>query len=337
MTHPPIPVQVIRPADWNRVLRKIGAKKNRSYYGSASGAGFLHPWRTTAGYDVESNLWGIRIQPGYINAAETEVPAMAARLAPRETRERLGLGAGSTRPARPWLSERPWMRIPADLWRSIGTGETGSDPVPDFFQALGVEGSAQIVIDAEDQSVSVVAPPPVPVERRRYLRAVDVVLTVPKPAIRAVLVPTESGGTRIDYTVAPGTGSPFLSIRRRYDPRPPAPSLQEQLVTGRTDDNYIEKRVVTVYLLSPAGTKFGAPIGRDWAPYFAHGLFYNLVSASRVILNIIPPSSLSSTIPLAGGAGQSIIESILDDLNARDAELSLALSQAGVLTHFHSV
>jgi len=330
---------LIRPADWNRVLRKIAAKKNRSYHGSESGGGFRHPWRTSAAYDPTSRLWAIQIQPGYVNAAETEAPSMSARLASQETRERLGLAAGSTQPVRPWLSERPWIPIAADLWREIGTGTTGlaAEPVPPFFTALGVEAASQIVIDEADQRISVVAATPVPAERRRYLRAVDVVLTVPKPAIRATLVPTEAGGSRVDYTIDSASGAPFVTVRRRYEPRPPAPTLQEQLATGRTDDGYVETRVVTVYLLSPTGLKIGTPIGPDWAAYMAHGLFYNRIFTSRVIVNVVPPSSLISPIPLAGGAGQGIIDSIIDDLNTRDAQLSLALSQAGVLTRFASV
>lgn len=335
----PAPMRLIRPADWNRVLRQIAAKKNKSYHGSDRGGGFVHPWRTSAGYDVERERWAIRVQPGYVNAAETEVPAMAARLAPPETRERLGLSRGSDQSVRPWLSERPWIPIAPALWREIGTGETGvsAESVPPFFTALGVEAATEIVVDTENQRVSLVAPTPVPEFRRRYLRAVDVVLTVPKPAIRAALVPTESGGTRIDYTIASGSGAPSLSIRRRYEPRPPAPTLQEQLATGRTDDDYLETRVVTVYLLSPTGTKPGTPLGRDWTAYTAHALFYNRVYSSRVVLDLFPPQALASPIPLAGGAGQSIIATILDDLNARDAELSLTLGRAGVLTHFASV
>lgn len=330
-------MRLIRPEAWNRVAGKIAAKKNKSYHGRESG-GWRHPWNTVARWDPQAETWAIQVQAGYVNAAETEAPAMSAEIAPALTRQRLGITGGGRRRelVTPWLSEGPWIRINPTLWREIGTGAVGSERVPDFFTALGVEGSDQIVIDAASETVSLVAPPTVPPERRRLLRAVDLVLTVPKPIVVPAL--TEGpAGTAFSWEVAAASGNPFVTLRRLHVPQAPPPTLQEQLVTGRSEDPYTETLVATVYLLSRPGVPLGYPIGPDWQPMVKHALFWNRIHQAKVRINLVPSTPLVSPIPLAGGAGQGIIQSILDDLNARDAQLSAALGQGSTLTTFGSV
>lgn len=326
-------MRLIRPEDWDRVAQKIAAKKNKSYQGRESG-GWRHPWHTIARWDPQTLTWAIQVKAGYVNAAETEAPAMPADIAPAATRLRLDATSGRVIP---WLSEAPWIRIPRDLWREIGTGAVETEPVPEFFTAQGVEGSDQIVIDAEDESVSLVAPPTVPPARRRLLRAVDLVLTVPKPILTPALVSGPGGTTELTWTVAAASGDPFLTVRRVHVPQAPPPTLQERLVTGRSEDPYTESLVATVYLLSRPGVPLGYPIGPDWQPHVKHALFWNRIHQAKVRMNLVPTAPLVSPIPLGGGAGQGIIQSILDDLNARDAALAAALGQASTLTTFGSV
>jgi len=326
---------LIRPEDWNRVAEKIAAKKNKSYQGRESG-GWRHPWHTIARWDPQAISWAIQVKAGYVNAAETTAPAMPAEIAPAATRERLGITGGGRRVS-PWLSEGPWIRIPADLWREVGTGSIGTEPVPAFFTALGVEGSDQIVIDAETESVSLVAPPTVPPERRRLLRAVDLVLTVPKPTLTPALTEGPGGTTALTWSVASAIGDPFLTVRRVHVPQAPPPTLQEQLLTGRSEDPFTETLVATVYLLSRPGVPLGTLVGPDWQPHVDHALFWNRIYQAKVRMNLVPPTPLVSPIPLAGGAGQGIIQSILDDLNAQDATLAIALGQGSTLTTFGSV
>jgi len=331
-------LRLIRPEAWNRVARKIAAKKNKSYQSRESG-GWRHPWQTTARWDPRALTWAIQIQPGYVNAAETDCPRMSAELAPAVTRQRLEItGGGRQRQLiTPWLSEGPWIRINPTLWREIGTGSIGTEPVPAFFSALGVEGADQLVINEEDESVSLVAAAPVPADRRRLLSAVDVVLTVPKPVVEATLVEGPGGPTEFTWSVSPARGNPAVSVTRAYAPQLPPPTLQEQIITGRTEDPFTTRLLATIYLLSRPGAPLGTPIGPDWQPMVKHSLFWNRIYQSKVILNLVPSAPLVSTIPLAGGAGQGIIQSILDDLNAQDAALSAALSRATTLTTYGSI
>lgn len=331
-------MRLIRPEAWNRVAQKIAAKKNKSYHGAESG-GWRHPWQTACRWDPRSQSWAMQMQPGYVNAAETDCPPLSAELAPAATRARLGIAAGGRQRQKvtPWLSEGPWIPINPALWREIGTGAVESETVPAFFVAQGVEGSEQIEVDAEELTLSVVAAPPVPTDRRRLLRAVDIVLTVPKPTLRPSFITGLGGTTELTWTTAPAIGNPFLSVRRLHVPALPAPTLQEQLVTGRTEDPYTETLVATVYLLSRPGVPLGYAVGPDWQPHVKHFLFWNRIYQAKVLMNLVPPTPLTSPIPLAAGAGQGIIQNIIDDMNAKDATLAAALSQASTLTTFGSI
>lgn len=329
-------MRLIRPEDWNRVTRKIGAKKNKTYHGRESG-GWRHAWHTVARWDPSEQAWALQIKAGYVNASETEAPAMRSRLAPALTRERLGIGESGSERIVAWLSEAPWIRVPSDLWREIGGDAISTETVPEFFSELGVEGASVIAPDAAGESAVLVAASPVPRERRRHLRAVDIVLRVPKPIVVPELTEAGGGNTRFSWTVQSAAGNPQILLERKWEPQLAAPSLQEQLVTGRSEDPYTEALVATVYLLSRPGLSAGSAIGPDWQPHVNHALFWNRIYQAKVTMNLLPEAILVAPVTLAGGAGQGTIQGIVDELNARDAELANALGRSNTLTSFGSV
>ena len=143
-------MRLIRPDAWNRVAQKIAAKKNKSYHGSESG-GWRHPWQTACRWDPRSQSWAMQMQPGYVNAAETDCPPLSAELAPAATRARLGIAAGGRQRQKvtPWLSEGPWIPINPALWREIGTGAVESETVPAFFVAALRKGVFFEALQAE--------------------------------------------------------------------------------------------------------------------------------------------------------------------------------------------
>lgn len=332
----PHAMRLIPPRKWNAVARKILRKHRVSYTGGGDGRGWSHPWRTAAQWSPVLRSWGIQIAPAFVNAAETELPRVPAAYAPVETRTRLDLAPDSRERVSPWLSERPW--IPVTDFREIGTGtvDLSPEPVPKFFQTRGVQTASQIQIDDATGGVSVVAALPVPPERRRFLRAVDIVLRVPKPTVAPVLV--EAGGrTAISLEVQLPTSGPSLSFTPRYVPQPPPPSLQEQLITGRVEDPYVERHVSTLYLLSPPGVPPGTPIAGDWQAFAKHRIFWNLAFSWKLLRNDFEAVDLSFPTGLAGGIADLNIGTFVDDLIAQDEQASLLLTQAAILTRFHTL
>lgn len=329
-------MRLIRPDEWNRVAAKIAAKKNKSYHTRESG-GWRHPWHTVARWDPSEQAWALQVKAGYVNANETECPPMSARLAPALTRERLGIGTGASERITPWLSEAPWIRVPSSLWREIGTDAVTTEAVPDFFSALGVEGPTVLTGDGAGETAVLVAASPVPRERRRYLRAIDLVLRVPKPVVEASLIEAGGTGTRFSWTINPAAGNPSIELQRQWVEPPPAPSLAEQLVTGRVEDPWTEALVATVYLLSRPGIPAGGEVGPDWQPHVNHALFWNRIYQSKTTMNLIPEAALQAPVTLAGGAGQGLIQGIVDELNQRDAELANALGRGNTRVSFGSV
>ena len=328
-------MRVIRPRAWNRTLGELSRKLEVRYRETESGTRFRHPWNTVARYDLENGVWSVNVQPGYINAAETLGPSIPIRAAPEETLTRLGIQQrNSSRPVVPWLSERPWF--PTTAWRALGTdADPAAEPetVPRFFLESGVESASQLQLDLADPGVSVTQRVTVPLDQRRLLRAVDVVLRVAKPMIEASFEETSSG-PELTFQVSSSPAPPELSLRRKFVEPPEAPSLVEQLLTGATDLPYTERRVATVYLLSPPRLAAGSEVGPSWQPFVEHSLFFNRGFGYEVDLSVVPTVDQSFTIPLAGGVAGQTIENLIEDLNDNDAELSLLLSQGSVKTDF---
>jgi len=332
-------LRLIRPDRWNRVVGELAKKLNLTCSTRESGTPWRHPWDTAAIWSPSDRVWKLNTYPGYINAAETETSSLPARRAPAPTLARLGIrNTRSSVPVVPWLSERPWL--PVTDWRAIGTdAEPGVTPeaVPEFFTARGVEAGTVVDVDAIEQTISVTQGTTVPPAQRRLLRAVDVVIRVPKPTLQIELTSDEAGGSTFFIGGERPGGNPVLTVRRRYEPQLPPPSLEEQLLTGRVDDPYTESLVATVYLLSPPGTQPGADVSAKWQPYTRHSLFWNRGYAYEIIKRVVPALDQSFGIPLAGGIGNSLIDSFLADLNERDRELSLLISSGQVRTDFWTV
>jgi len=164
-------------------------------------------------------------------------------------------------------------------------------------------------------------------ERRRLLRAMDIVLTIPKPSAAPALVDDGRGGVSLSVTIEPAPpGNPGLYTTKRFIAQPLAPTLQDQLATGQPDSAFVERLVCTVYLLSPAGAVLGSDPDHTWQPWVRHYLFYSRAFAHKADIDEIPALNAG----LAGGAADAAVQNQLDALNQADAAASLFLSRAAV-------
>lgn len=317
---------------WNANAHRLARKLNLSLGGRTDANGWRHPWNVKAAFNTFSQRWELNVYPGFINAMETEAPAMDWNMAPPLTRERLPGGAGGR--VRPWLSESPWFTPKA--WRKIGEdAEPTREPeaVPEFFQAFGVGGPPRLDLNVDFSGVSVSVDPTEDPDARRLLRAVDVVLAVPKPA--PALVTTETpNGVRVDVSLnVPGPEEvPSLFTTRRWFAPIEAPTVQEQLASGRTQPTFEEWRVATVFLLSPAGEPAGAEPGSGWFAFTRHSLTWNRGFAYKSEADFLPPLDLTFSTGLAGGIAQPIFDALLAPVNEADRAASLFLSRAAVET-----
>ena len=305
-----------------------------------SGGAWRHPWQLSIRYLAQEQAWGLTINPGFVNAGEVEVDVQS-KTAPADTIERLGVERADGVVVRARITERPTIRVTYPRMRRIGTGATPTgvtrdsvtyEPVPDFFQSLGVREQDGQSFDPltgfqrqQDGAVR-------DVEFDRQLYAFDVVLTQE----RAATATEWSGGAGIDGTFGqfdvtyfsdPDLRSTaYATVQRKFEALDNAESdAQEKLRGGWVDSGRDSLLIGTVYLLSPAG-EGGFPNSR-WSPYYRHNLFWNLNYATNLLPVSKPDTNLKFPLPLAGGAGQPTVNQILATINDEVDRLTEFLDQ----------
>lgn len=323
---------VIPANHWNRTAAELARKLGLVFGGRSDGRAWRLPWEISVSWNPFYAAFEASVHPGFVNALETLAPRLPWDRAPRATRTRLAAAGGA--PVRPWLSELPWIPIEPGALRRIGhDADPSQEPeaVPEYFAALGVGTAPRIEIDAEDLRINVVEAGELS-PARRLLRAVDVVLTIPKVSAGVVASPDEGGGALLDVTLSspPAGAMPSLRLVRAW--RPPAESgdLLEQLTTGRVDPGTVERRVGTVFFMSPPGAALGSDPDPAWTPVVRQDMTYNRVFATRTALDSFPALNLRLVTGLAGGVADPIFEGLLDPINEKDRDASLALSTASV-------
>lgn len=319
--------------DWIRWWRPLKLRVQH-------GLGFRHPWDLSARWRREKNRWEIAIEPGYVNGQEVESPAVPdADDVPIETLYRpRRLADGRTVIPRPWLSESPWIPVPAERWRTVGAaGET----VPPYFARLGVktpEGLGTSTADEFGLSTNLGGT----LEdraRARQLRAVDVVLEQPRPRVETVIEAGPTGQAQLVASIAAPVGfeaAPRVQLRREPDtPEPTVGSIQELLATGGVDEGRDRIRLGTIYLLSPPGA-VGEP-DATWQAVPVNREFWNLNHAVTRELGLVEPVRLNLGVPLAGGVAQGLIEASLSSLASDDAVAAAFLTRARIVGRFWTV
>lgn len=258
-----------------------------------------HPWRTRVSWSYEREQFEAVIRPGLVNGGS-----------PLDLLDRP-------------LTDSP--AIPLNTWRTPGTGTglSGFDPVPEFFQALGVA------------SASTTARDPSAAASTRQLRAMDLVLTQERPSLTTAIT---DGALRVGVKGA--TKLPRATVRAT--PKMPAPLADpdplQQLLGNWSDTNSDSLLIATVYVLAPEGTAADAPVDETWQPFVKHELFWNLAYAHTDLPNPDNPNDLTvPTAGLAGGAGDSQINQITADQNAAFAQAIDFITTKRITGKFWSV
>ena len=304
---------------------------------------YRHPWNTRValrstdkgGFSVSA-----QINAGYIvrgtDPMEVEV-TIPYRDAPQSTQDRLDdPDIADDTPVQAWLSELASLPLPLAQFRAVG-GQiaTEPEPVPQRFLNLGVEPSRRITTDADVLTIDFAdGPDSVPRDQRRLLRAIDLVLQIPRPAANVTIdivadIPQLSVTFDLAATLAE---SPSVFPQRRF-----VPVDREGFGTftaGFLDEPFDRYRLATVYLLSPPGVDDTATPDLSWTAEVEHAYFRNLSTAYRL------PESDTQTDPipvppggdLGLGVGAGIIKDIIEQLNTDQALAEILLAKVNVLS-----
>lgn len=331
--------------DWNRAFDEL--RRNRPLIcGSKAGGSWRHPWKPSFEWEDNHAFWRVTIQPGFVNAKEVEV-AIPLYSAPESVQLRAKgddstlVGADRVR-AR--LSEEPG--IPVTSWRKIGPdsnatgltlnetatgGTVNYESVHPFFLAMGV-GTPPNVIFSTATGPRTLAEN-IDRSEDRLLRAAEVVLYQDRPSVTS------------EWSLAPGDGSiaefdvvyagvvtvrsdPYIAILPSYSP-PVAQDPIERLRGNWQDLGRDELHIATLYMVSPPGADHGSDPDADWSPFYQGHVFWNLNHAHNMLPVTEEPTPLKFNVPLAGGIGQLMIDTIVGDLNDRyDAAMEFVTSRS---------
>lgn len=333
---PPLARLGVRLDDARRLVRWIGRwRPLRVSADDALGRG--HPWRISAGWDAGQRRWELRVDPGYVNGAEVLCPAQPLVELPQAALDRL-VAAGGDLPAmgRALLSEHPSLPIPE--MRAVGTDALAlagaGEAVPEFFLERGVSEAESLRRDG-DALRRVQATAGELARQQRLLRAVDVVLNVPRPSARLDIGP----GNRPTVMLAlPMDPRPSLTIQSgRYLPPTEAGSVQAALAGALQDDGMDRLLIGRLWMLSPLGTAHGAAVDERWEPYGQNFVYTHLDHAYATDLDVIEPLDLGFDLPLAGGVAQATVAGLVAELQMNDAWASAFLSTARVTGRFWSI
>jgi hypothetical protein len=323
---------------WNRAVETYARSRPLIVKGDRRG-GWLHPWQFSVRWNTDREQWEARINPGFVNGLDATV-RVPSEIAPEETLARLGdIEDGERVDSR--LTEEPDVPIPMTALRSIGPdgpalGTTGEgfdsrvsyEPVPDFFAALGVGDPPEQTFDTfKGINTSADFLNQESLNARRLLRAVDVVLNQDRPAVAAEWrTGTGADGTiaQFDVTYANTPNHrdrAHVGFTVKHEPQGESDEGVLARLLGAVDSSPFDRlHVATIYFMSPPGEPAGAEVSNEWQPFVKHRLFWNLNHALNRLPVTVPNDNLTFDIPLAGGIGTALANTILATNNdARDA------------------
>jgi hypothetical protein len=281
---------MISASRWNALIDRL-ARFWPLGFQAADQAVWRHPWWTSARWDPVAKSWLATVKPGLVNGQDVTVSVVVD-----EERRDVPL---TEDPAFPLLSFRA---LGSDTISIDGSGE----PVPPFFQKLGVRAPRQISTEIGDGLVETITGLPVDAAEAlppRQLRACDIVLRClrPRTAVEWLITPAETGAQAQITLLTTGSSAHQASLRQtsRYQPIQAAADLTrlEGLVT---DPGYDEAHVCTVYLLSPENAGPETEIDATWTPYVRHHLFWN-ADYLTTQPTIIPRQNLELNLAGLGG------------------------------------
>ncbi len=333
-------VETIPAEEWNQEVLRYARSRPLKVLVDRS-RGFRHPWNAKVFWNGVRELYEVNVHPGYVNGGEFETLATVEKdWAPEATVARYrSEGREEEERMEAWLSEAPWVAVPMDSIRAIGTDaepEEAPEIVPAFFEAQGVSPSS-VLRQAED-GVSVLEGNLSDGRTRRLLRAFEIVLVQERPALNASWSNGAEGALfQLGFT-APEAPAPRISVRKRFLARVSDRLVAEQLALGWVDDGIEELHLATVYLLSPVGTPAGAEPGPGWSVWVKHRVFWDLGFGINQELDAIEETFLSFPgLPLAGGVANFAIQGIIDEVNQAYSRADALLNESRIAGAFWTV
>jgi hypothetical protein len=325
---------MIDAAAWNALLEKIAYARPLTFVSEGSTLA-RHPWEISPAFNYERKRWECFVEAGYVNGEDVEV-SVVAEDAPADTRERLEGSKAET--LRAWLSEDARLVLGATRVVGRGSGATGVTPtdgggfvttheaVPLFFRSLGVGEADPFEISGEGEGAELPDPAaeskPSPI-----LRACDVVLRKPRAGTQTQWTETVNGLQLeiLNTFTAETRKRAFLYTTPRFVA--PAETAPLAKLLGEVADNpFDDLHIGTVFLVSPAGADAATEPDDTWTPYAQNLVFWNLAHKSRAF-DLLPQQPLMFPLPLAGGAGQPLVNQILALFNTAQAQLTATLSK----------
>ena len=313
----------------NKIAKKAGAFFPVTYTDKRETR--LHPWQVTPVWRIKEKLpsggyWAAKVNPGLVNGMLAAI-TMTFEDAPNAAKTRIEEEARKLNEKKPaltsthdvFLDEQAevklvWRRIGADAAPTgavTGNADTGVvtgvfEPVPPFFQALGVASAKTNLLEQQ-------------AETGRYLRACDLIIKQPRLAFANEI----TVGAVVDGSIL--SANPTFTVPRDRQPKVEAlpkfvalaqtPTVQELLVQRFADEPFDQFLLATVYALSAPNEKRPDLLTSGWSIYTHQQVHWNLAHATPRIeeRKVFTPITLFS--PLAAGVGNFLINSILAENN----------------------
>ena len=295
-----------------------------------------HPWWLTPEWVVDDAAplgeWRTTVNPGFVNGRDAFINSPVN-------------GADNYQA----LTDDPQPFIRLSNWRDpaatagISTDENDNlillpgEGYPKYFNDLGVKPVATQQ-NAETASPFDNYDP----DRTREIRALDIVLTIPRMGSRLDYTVLGSGSQQnqlistvftTDYYNAVG-GRSVISAAEKYTPPSTDNSIPDIYGTllndGSGESDQI--KIATLYMVSVPNAGAQAMPDPTWEPYPAYDVFWNLNSAT----NIVPPAPnnpINLSIPLAAGLAQPVIDSLLAFTNDNNAAATAFLQNSNATGH----
>jgi len=327
-------VRSILAIAWNKLIEHLQRNRIRDVTLLENGD-WQHPWQITPRYDAEGVQWMASINPGFVNGLDATVQLDA-------------------HPTDVGLTESP--RLPLTSWRSIGAdatptgssaGEDGSvsfsfEPVPKFFEALGIGQPPKLGSSGGDGIIQSVSGTSEDQTKARLLRALDVVLYQDRPATASQFIQSDgTDGVIFQYNVttviAPNARKrAYLRVTSKYEPPPPPTDALARLMGDWSDTPRDELWIASVFLVSPEGAASGSTPDGTWQPYVKHRVFWNLLHATN---RLEPRDSQNLTLNtgLAAGVGDRINQFLLSQVNDGNSAIAQFLDRNTIEGRFWSV
>lgn len=295
-----------------------------------------HPWWIDLDYAVREEPepggalgeWRATVWPGFVNGRDSFISM--PKDWPEDGDEARDVAL--TDEVQPYLVLDGWRNPVQPSGAENGVLKAG-EGYPSFFAALGVRPPA-----TGGDPLSLRSQAPMDETRTREIRAMDVVLTIPRIGSRLdfrTSDPSIEAQTQFfqtvylnDYFLRVG-GRALLTAQSKHR-EAQAQTLQGLfgLLLSAGDDEFDARRMATVWMVSPPDAGENAVPDQTWEPYVQHFLFWNVNHAASVVPKPSGSSRLTLDVPLAGGVAQPLINQLLARVNDMQAEVEEFLRES---------